>query len=233
MKKTLIGVTVLAFAVFFVGIMIHDASAAKVKCTTIQQKILTYSTGHYLYPKALKTGFDIFGYNYQATMFNGLYANSYLGKDGLPPYEGDDTAYLAQNPSAAGKWYWPYRNDNLAMKWNDAWLSNQDCDGDGFLDRHFGHPTYKDSGAWLTNHQSGTYEDNGQTYSWNYFVKIVAVSSTDTLVGGIWFRPDGTEIGPVIWGEFAIIQEVYNDTGTGDHGVAYRSPAGPGLGKNW
>jgi len=208
--------------------------------------LLTYSFGHYLYPKALKTGNDIFGYNYHTMMFNGLYANAYLGRYNLPPYEGDDQTYFqrlvtegkaadlaAAQALAESTWVWPYRNDNLIMKWNDAWLANQDCDGDGLLDRHYGFTSYLDSGAWLTNHQSGTYEVNGNIYFWNYFVKIVAVSQNDRLVNEIWYKPDGTEIGPAIWGEFAIIQEVYNDTGTGDHGILYRSPAGPGLGKNW
>ena len=117
------------------------------------------------------------------------------------------------------------------MKWNDAWLSNQDCDTDGKLDRHFGFPTYIGSGAWETNHQSGEYEDNGKTCKWNYFVKIVAVPADAMKVAGVWHAADGTEIGPDIWGEFAILQEVYNDPCGGSHGKSYLSPVGPGLGK--
>ena len=243
-KKVLIGVSIMALIVIFVGLTIQDASAQKKKsCTTIQQGILKYAIDHYLAGKPLKTGYDIFGYNYQAMMFNGLYANSYFGGDGLPPFEGDDVAYLAANPNAVYHWAWPYRNDNLAMKWNDAWLSNLDCDGDGKLDRHLGYASYINSGAWLTNHQSGTYEDLGKTYAWNYFCKIVAVSSSDVLkwlpstnpyYEGTWFKSDGkTEIGACIWGAFAVIQEVYNDQGSGDHGILYRSPVGPGFGKKW
>ncbi len=231
MKKVFVALTALAVLALCVGLTTNDASAAKPKCTTIQQGILTYSPTHLLFGTPLTTGYDPYGYNYQAVMFNGTYANSYLGAAGFPPYNGDDAAYLTENPTAASFWAWPYRNDNLAMKWNEAWLSNKDCDGDGKLDRHLGFPTYKDSGAWLTNHQSGTYEDGGNVYFWNYFVKIVAVSSKDTLVNGVWFDKKGVEIGPSIWGDFAIIQEVNNDTGTGDHGIGYRSPAGPGLGK--
>ena len=43
---------------------------------------------------------------------------------------------------------------------------------------------------------------------------------------GIWYEADGTEIGSVIWGSFAITQEVASG-----EGVIYLSPAGPGLGK--
>ena len=50
-------------------------------------------------------------------------------------------------------------------------------------------------------------------------------------MGGSLGTADGGEIGPDIWGEFATIQDVYNDQGTGDHGVLYHSPVGPGFGK--
>ena len=99
------------------------------------------------------------------------------------------------------------------MKWNDAWLSNKDCDGDGKLDRHYDYPSYIGSGAWETNHQWGSYEEDGETYNWNYFTKIVAAPADAYVDGGIWYTADGTEIGPVLWGEFATIQR------TGEHGV--------------
>jgi hypothetical protein len=116
------------------------------------------------------------------------------------------------------------------MKWNDAWLSNKDCDGDGLLDRHYGYPSYIGSGAWLTNHMAGEYEAEGQTCKWNYFVKIVAAPADAYKSVGIWYTADGVEIGPVIWGEFAIIQEVSNDPCMGDHGILYNSEAPTGFG---
>ncbi len=119
----------------------------------------------------------------------------------------------------------------LQMKWNDAWLSNTDCDGDGLLDRYYGHDSYIGSGAWMTNHMWGTYRgEDGHTYSWNYFVKIAAVPSDAVKEGGVWHTADGMEIGPVIWGSFAVLQEIDNDQGTGAHGLSYKSPARPGLG---
>lgn len=179
-------------------------------------------------------------------MSSGSYANAYLGRpgDGLPPYDGDDDAYYQRlvdeglavdvadaQTILAAKWYWPARDVQLAMKWNDAWLSNKDCDDDGALDRHYGFASYIGSGAWLTNHQSGEYEDaEGNTVKWNYFVKIVAAPADATSTDGLWYAADGTEIGPVIWGDFAIIQQVENDAGLGLHGVQYVSPSGAGLG---
>ena len=125
-----------------------------------------------------------------------------------------------------------YCDVDLIMKWNEAWLSNKDCDGDGLLDRYYGYSSYIGSGAWLTNHQSETYIDNGgKKCRWTYFVKIVAVPEDAELVDDIWYTSDGTEIGPVIWGAFAVIQRVYNDPCGGFHGIEYLSPAGPGFGK--
>jgi hypothetical protein len=214
------------------------ASAAM--ATTIKEGVLTYSAGHYLEGQPLQTGYDPYGYNYQAHMFNGSYFNAYSGGAGLPPYEGDSDAYLAANPSAANHWAWPYCDVTLQMKWNDAWLSNKDCDADGKLDRHYGYGAYTGSGAWLTNHQSGTdtidVEDpNGnvktKTAHWTYFVKIVTPGTDDYVDGAVWYEPDGTEIGPAEWGAFAVVQEVLNDPLSGVHGKQYGSPAGPGFGQ--
>ena len=173
-------------------------------CTTIQSGTLLTSDG-----QPITTGYDVWGYNYQARIFNGFYCDAYR-----------DAA-----------WCQPYKEDKLAMKWNDAWLSNMDCDGDGKLDRHYGLPSYIGSGAWLTNHMSGNYEgDDGAVCKWNYFVKIVAAPADATSSGGLWYTADGTVIGSVIWGEFAVIQEVENDPCADVHGLQFVSPDHAGFG---
>ncbi|MCK5246127.1 hypothetical protein KAR02_04475 [Candidatus Bipolaricaulota bacterium] len=175
-------------------------------CTTIRSGELLASDG-----SVIQTGYDEWGYNYQAHLFNGMYCESYRN----------------------AAWCQPYADVHLSMKWNDAWLSNMDCDGDGLLDRHFGYDSYIGSGAWLTNHQSGEYENEaGEICKWNYFVKIVAAPADAVVEEGNWYTADGTEIGPVIWGAFAIIQQVENDPCAGLHGIQYLSPTRPGLG-NW
>jgi len=220
-------------------------------CITVKQRVIPYPAGHYFTTtipvQFISPGYDDFGYNYQAHMFNGYYANAYLGKEGFPPYEGDDVAYLdaltdTQRASVQLKWYWPHREITLMMKWSDVWLSNKDCDADGLLDR--GYPCDNDNpvssaceGAWLTNHQSGTCTDleTGKEHRWTYFVKIIY--PTDATVvdkEGVpfWYVGD-VEIGKVLWGAYAIIQQVDNDACLGLHGISYRSPAGPGFGKEW
>ena len=199
---------------------------AKEKGTRLKDGVLTYSSGHYLAGQPIPVDFDIYGYNYQGHIFEGSYANAYLGRDGFPPYpyegtEQDKADYVLANPTVVGHWTWPYRDVYLQMKWNDAWLANTDRDGDGKLDRFYGFTSYIGSGAWLTNHQSGGIEEDGT--EWTYFVKIVAAPADAEAVDGTWYAADGTEIGLVIWGAFAIIQEV-------EGGLQYGSPAGPGLG---
>jgi hypothetical protein len=198
------------------------------KCTKIKDGVLKYSASSYLgaQGKPLVLGYDAYGYNYQAHMFDGSYANAYLNSYGFPPYMGDDAAYLAANPTVVNTWVWQYRADRVLMKWNDAWLSNLDCNGDGMLDRHYGYSSYIDSGAWETNHQWGT---NLDSTKWDYFVKIVAPPADATPVGGNWLAADGSLIGYSIWGDFAVTQEVYNDPSSGSHGLMDKS-AHPGLG---
>lgn len=175
-------------------------------CTTIQQGTLRTSKG-----VILQTGFDVVGYNYQAHEFNGKYCDAV-----------DDEEYCRVYP-----------NDDLTMKWNDAWLSNKDCNDDRLLDM----PTdnggsYRGTGAWVTNHQKGTYIDSqGRKQRFEWFVKIVAAPADAVPDHGIWRAADGTEIGEVIWDDFAVVQDVYTDTGSGEHGAYYVSPYSAGFGK--
>lgn len=197
MKNMTLAATILG--VFFVG-----GLAVAGDCVTIQDGTMLNSTTG----EVIETGYDQWGYNYQAQLFNGGYCDAY--RDAV--------------------WCQPYTDIDLMMKWNSAWMSNMDCDLDGTLDRHFGYDSYIGSGAWLTNHQSGMVDVDGKMRKWTYFVKIVAAPADATATNGVWYNADGTEIGPQIWGEFAVIQEVSNDPSSGAHGILYKSPAGPGLG---
>lgn len=200
MKKMLIIFLVLA-ALVFTSTIVFAGKPDKPVCTTIQDGTLVTSTG-----EVIKAGFDVYGYSYQAHQYIGYYGN--YQRPPLPVDEG----YA------------------LMMKWNEGWLSNKDCDGDGLLDRHYGFDSYIGSGAWLTNHQRGEYTENGEVCKYEYFVKIIAPPADADLIAGVWYAADGTEIGPVIWGEFAIIQSVYNDPCGGYNGVEYLSPDHVGFG---
>ncbi len=167
-------------------------------CATIKDSTIVDVQGN-----PISMGYDEFGYNYQSHLFNGRYCDSDRVIGG------------------------PYDDVNLIMKWNDAWMSNKDCDGNGLLDRHHGFDSYIGSGAWVTNHQSGVNDDGSH---WTYFVKIVAAPADAYKENGNWYTADSTEIGPVIWGAHAVIQRIYNDPSTGHHGDQYKSSASPGFG---
>lgn len=208
MKKTAV---VLCCIFLVIGFSTY-AIAAPDQCATIQDGTIYTSTGEAIVP-----GFDQWGYNYQAHIFNGMWCDYH------PSYRpgGAYHNWCLEN----------YGNVELIMKWNNPWLSNKDCTGDRLLDRNFGYPSYIGSGAWLTNHEKGSYaSDSGKTCKYVYFVKIVAAPADATLDGGSWYSATGAEIGPAIWGSFAIIEEVYNDPCAGFHGKQYASPDHPGLG---
>ncbi len=166
--------------------------AAPGGCATIQGGSLVDSAGN-----PITTGYDQFGYNYQAHQFNGTYDSSDRNLDGT--YWGSAGDFV---------------DDHLAMKWSDDWLANKDCNGDGLLDRDGATNISK---GWLTNHVEGDYDSDGdgsQDAHYTYFVKIV------------WVGPGGS-----LWGQYEVIQEVYNDPAGGFHGLQYKAGA-PGLGLN-
>ena len=131
-----------------------------VACNTIQSGAITDTAGN-----PVRLGFDKYGYNYQAHIFNGLYEN--FSRPAEPVTESNVT---------------------LQMKWSDTWLSNKDCNTDGKLDRGLGGsgPSGTSQG-WLTNHEQGSYEGtDGQIHHYSYFVKIVYMPTGCEAANQIW-----------------------------------------------
>lgn len=160
----------LAFVTVLVLVMtLAFGSAALAKggknagCDTIPGGGIYASAG-----EELTTGYDEFGYNYQAHLFNGTYDSSDRNIDGT--YWGDVGDYV---------------DDSLIMKWSDPWLANVDCNGDGKLDRGLVDGVVGGiSLGWLTNQVNGDYDSDGdgtQDAHYTYFAKIVWVGS-----GGLW-----------------------------------------------
>ncbi|MCL5275373.1 MAG: hypothetical protein M1434_11630 [Chloroflexi bacterium] len=161
---------------------------ANTGCASIADGAITDSAGN-----PISMGYDKWGYNYQAHMFNG-YAGNYL-RPAIPVTSGD----------------------KLNMKWSDAWLANVDCNGDGKLDRGLVDGVVSGtSKGWLTNQYNGSYIDgNGNAQKYTDFYKIV------------WVGPGGD-----LWGQYHVIQEVYNDTGSGNYRFKDGAP-GFGLNDQW
>jgi hypothetical protein len=156
-------------------------------CATIESGTITDSLGN-----PVTVGYDQYGYNYQAHMFNGYYDN--YSRPAVPATSGD----------------------KLIMKWSDPWLANVDCNLDGKLDRGLvdGTPGGISKG-WLTNHLVGSYPDTeGNPQQYTDFVKIV------------W-----TGLGSPLWGQYTVIEEVWNDPAGGYHGL-YSKLGAPGFGLN-
>lgn len=173
-------------------------------CVNIQSGLIKDSAGN-----PLSLGYDQFGYNYQAHTFNGRYCDY-------------DRELGGENCDV-----------ELNIKWSEGWLSNNDCDGDGRLDKHYGFASYQGSGGWMTNHYSGGYDQEDKKCSWNYFSKIVAVPTDAYYQDGAWYTSAGIKIGPEIEaGEsVALVEQIVNDP-CGDYvGKDILSPVGPGLGK--
>ena len=179
MKKSL-------WTVVFLVSLWFTQSAYAADCARIKDGTVTDINGN-----TITLGYDKWGYNYQAHMFNGPFEN-YARP--VPPVSESDT--------------------NLIMKWSDDWLSNKDCDGDLKLDRGGADsdPTTNTSKGWLTNHQQGDYEEGGEYYHWTYFVKIVYVGPVPPVGDDPW---EATRL----WGQYAAIERVLNDPHGGFHGV--------------
>ncbi len=192
---------VLSSAALLASLLAGPALAAPpppdhLNCATIQDGTITDSAGN-----PISLGYDQFGYNYQAHMFNGTYDSSDRTLDGT--YWGSTGDYV---------------DDSLIMKWSDAWLANVDCDGDGKLDRGLVDGVVGGtSKGWLTNQVEGDYDSDGdgtQDAHYTWFEKIV------------WVGPGGS-----LWGQYEVIQEVYNDPAAGFHGLQFKDGA-PGFGLN-
>lgn len=196
MKKIFLAVSVAAICVLFM----QDVSLAQSSCNTIKSGLITDTKGN-----LITMGYDKYGYNYQAHMFNGFSIN--YTRPSVPFTDG---------------------LEKLIMKWSDEWLANADCNGDGKLDRGLisaGVPPSGVSKGWLTNHYEGDYwGDDGELHHYTYFAKIVWVGPAPSIGPDPWGDSR-------IWGVYAIIEEVNNDPYGGFHGINKATMARPlGLG---
>jgi hypothetical protein len=192
----------IVWAGFVCFVLLVSAQQSYAACAKIKDGTITDSGG-----TPIQLGYDQFGYNYQAHMFNGTYDSSDRVLDGL---------------------YWgaavDYADDSLIMKWSDEWISNLDCNGDNKLDRGLNAKTGESTGVsmgWLTNHVEGDYIADLDSRHYTYSVKFVYDG------GGACSTGSPT----CIWGVYAIIESVYNDPYGGYHGIEKNMHAKPsGLG---
>ena len=77
MKKLL----TLTIVLIVTALVLVVSNTAMAQCTTIQDGVLLTSDGELITP-----GYDVWGYNYQAHMFNGGYCDAYRDAAWCQPY---------------------------------------------------------------------------------------------------------------------------------------------------
>ena len=202
---------------------------------TAPENVTTLDQAAFKNSKADKkmTGFDQWGYNWNAHHFNGYLINAVLG-DFLfidyphyqyPPYKGEGMPYWDELVGYFDYFVYfmpPELLDcKLVMHWNEKLISNEGVYPEKWMD----------SNGWITFHFM--YDKDKE--KWSHFRRMVAARSTDYVENGMWYNKDGTELGVAtdVWPEL-IINQVIN---TGDvpylfyRTDPYRSPYSPGYGK--
>jgi len=180
------------------------------------------------------TGFDEWGFNWNAHEFRGYTVNMLLGDHafiGMPHYkkyvyrgEGMDFWDMLVSEFEYFPWLMPAEllDSRLVSTWNEALISSDgEYPANGWLD----------SGAWIVFDYSG----KAGNERWKAMRKLVAARSTDQLTDGVWYNEAGEEIGleSMFWSDLIIVQVVNN----GDvppfpfFFEDYNSPYGPGYGQ--
>jgi len=167
---------------------------------------------------SVKTGYDKYGYNYVAHLFNGLVDNYTRPTEVVT----DGT-------------------ENLVMKWSDDWLANVSCAeftgvNVGKLARGYDAKAGTVTGTsmgWCTNHFEGDYlGEDGEMHHYTYFVKIVYVGPPPVGSPDPW-GGDVSVGGKRIWGQYAVVEEIQTDPYGGYGGrlkLDKLVPPGLGLG---
>ena len=175
--------------------IIAAAIAATLATTVNAEECMTVKDGTLFHKgNPVENGFNAWGHNYQARSFRGQYCDNYYD----------------------ASWCQQYNNTFVQMKWNESWLSNEDCDGDGNLDRHYGSDSYIGSGARLYQRQTTINPDDSVD---TYQSVIMAAPS-----GAVKVKIDEEEyymlmgkkpevLGPTIWGAFYIKWQQWHTTG--------------------
>jgi len=180
------------------------------------------------------TGFDEWGFNYQAQLFDGYLINAIFGDPAyaemehykMMVYDGEDPDFWEKVITDYS--YFNYMmpegllNCKLKMKWNTDLLGK-----DGVYPE-----SWVDSDAWIVFHYSMNTDDQ----RWTQVRKLVASKSNYTLMDGFWYDEDGNEVGKqsYYWPDLMIIQVINN----GNNPYVpmampddYNNPNGSGVGK--
>ena len=147
---------------------------------------------HYLANEPVETGFDVFGWNFEARMAVGYIGNLVWAPwSGCAPCEGDRAVDV-----------------RMKFQWNEAYLSNRDGDD---LGTHLDFHPFVDWGGANHDTSDGDWQGSGAVCSWEQSLEgafliqwTMAAAPADAwcIVGqpygcdcAVWYDADGKEIG--------------------------------------
>ncbi|MCW3974788.1 MAG: hypothetical protein NWE86_00905 [Candidatus Bathyarchaeota archaeon] len=154
-------------------------------------------------------GFDQYGYNYKARIFNGLFGNS---DENRASGDGDPDTFFGSTTDSYG--FYDFEGNyhevlvdvagaHLVMKWSWAW--HMAVFGPDNI-RYNGDEEPWNEDAWCTNHVVGTGTIHAPDGSIIYQGKLTILSKI------VWVGDTAGYTNP-IWGQFAIVQKEVNGQG--------------------
>ncbi|MFW6117122.1 MAG: hypothetical protein ACOC6G_00880 [Thermoproteota archaeon] len=150
-------------------------------------------------------GFDQYGYNYQARLFNGLLGDADRDDDPTTYHglEEDDWSFTAVD-GEVHEVFFDVEGTKLVMKWSEAW--HMAVFGPDGVRKNGDELSWEQAEAqygeaWCTNHDQGSGEIDGETYEkMRGYTRIVYVGDTTGYTNPIW-------------GSFAVVHKVVNAKG--------------------
>jgi predicted DNA-binding protein (MmcQ/YjbR family) len=191
------------------------------------------------------TGFDEWGFNWNAHQFNGYLINMMLGDHYFEGwahyqqhvYDGEGIEFWNMLQATYGYFHFLMPVELLDAKLNAHW-------NNGLISKNGVYPaTWLNSDAWISFKYSG----NDGNEHWSHFRKLVATKTGDYLDKqdtngdgivdmnddlGTWYNADGEEIGfeSAYWPELIVVQVINTGNVPPFFYAEYVSPWGPGYG---
>ncbi|GAB7087044.1 hypothetical protein [Marinifilum fragile] len=223
MKKNYLLIIIAIFTLVFIAC---DEELFVEPEAQIEQEEVTLKNG-----KSEFTGFDEWGFNWNAHHFDDYLINAILADHMFqnfphykhPPYKGEGVDFwndlLQMYPYLMYFMPADLLDCKLVMHWNDELISKE---GVYPID-------WTDSNGWITF----KFRMDKDGVKWSHFRKLVAKRSTDYLIGDTWYNEDGVIIGQVSydWPDLILIKVVNTGEVPFYFYDTYSSPYGSGVGK--
>jgi hypothetical protein len=163
------------------------------ECTTIKDAVKEGQPLISPYGDMAVMGFNEYGFNYQAHLFNGDFCDHFIEyREGQPQHE-----WCVEN----------FEGVKFISRWSDTLLSNVDCNGDGYLDFNL---NLYGTDAWVTTKIFGD--------GWFEYMKFLAKPYPEfdcTEIGGANVQGRG------FLDQFCVIQQIGDRNNPDSKGLLY------------